>query len=103
MGIDEIEIPDKIYNEIKDISIKLWGTHDNTYGYVTEKLDIINPLNNSPRNVVKIIIMFDHWHQKAISQRISDDAKRVISTCIKAGWPKQIIGLSLEQNAFFKV
>ena len=103
MRIDEIKIPDEIFNEIKDISIKLWGTHDNTHGYVTDKLEVIEPLTNSARNVVKIITMFDHWHQKAISQRISDDAKRVISVCIKAGWPKHIIGLSLEQNAFFKV
>ena len=103
MRIDEIKISDEIYDEIKNVSIKLWGTHSDEHGYVTDKVNQIKDLPNSAYNVAKIIRMFDHWHQKAIAGRISIEARRIVSECIKAGWPKQTIGMDLEQNVFFKV
>ena len=103
MRIEEIKISDEIYNEIKNVSIKLLETHSDEYGYVTDKVSQITDLPNSAYNVAKIIRMFDHWHQKAIAGRISMEAKLTISECIKAGWPKQTIGIDLEQNVFFKV
>jgi len=104
MRMENIIISDEIFNEIKEASIKLWGTHDDGgLGYATEKINYIKDLPNSSTNVAKIIRMFDHWHQKAIAGRISLQAKRVIRECIMSGWPKQTRGQDLEQNAFFKV
>ena len=103
MRIDDIKISEEIYIEIRSTAIRLWRTHEDNFGYVTEKVNSISSLPNSPQNVAKIIRMFDHWHQKAIAGRVSKDAKHIISTCIKAGWPKQTIGRDLENNPFFKV
>jgi hypothetical protein len=103
MRLDSITATDDIYNEIKTMAIRLWKTKDNEFGYVDEKLDVIKDLPNSGRNIAKIIKMFDHWHQEVIADRISIEAKRVISDCIKAGWIPQRIGMDLELNPFFKV
>jgi len=103
MRIDDIKISDEIYNEIRYTSIRLWGTHDDTHGYATKKIDSIKDLPNSASNVVLIIRKFDHWYQKAIAGRISTEAKRTVSTCIKAGWTKQTIGMDFVLNPFFRV
>jgi phage pi2 protein 07 len=103
MKIEDVIVSDKIYEEIKTTAIKLWCTHDNQHGYVTEKVDLIKDLPNSASNVLKIIKMFDHWHQRAIKGRISSDAIYTIKCCIKHGNQPQTIGQDFELNAFFKV
>ncbi len=103
MKLEDIIISEEIFNEIKETSIRLWKTHGEETTYVTEKLEVIEPLQCSPQSVAKIIRMFDIWHQRAIAGRVSEKAKMKISQCIKLGWPKQTIGGDLENNPFFRV
>jgi hypothetical protein len=36
--------PDKIFDEIKEKSIEIWQTYDDTFKYVTGKLDLIKDI-----------------------------------------------------------
>lgn len=55
--------PDEIFNDIKENAIKVWNMMDNTYGYVTEKIDRIKNIQNVQDNAWYMVAMFD-WENK---------------------------------------
>lgn len=69
-----------IFNEIKEAAIKVWNTKDNTYGYVTEKLEIVNAITNYEDNVMICYRMFDHWNKQLMLEELSNEAKEYINT-----------------------
>jgi hypothetical protein len=56
---------EEVFNEMKTIASKIWNTYDNTYGYVNEKLDRINSINNIQDNAMVFYRMFDHQNQNS--------------------------------------
>ena len=75
----EHETPsEKIFNEIKEAAIKVWNTKDNTYGYVTEKLDRVNSITNYSDNVMICYRMFDYGNQRLMRTESSDEALEYI-------------------------
>lgn len=66
---------DEIFNEIKKAAIEIWQTYDNTYGYVDEKMEIINRLENFKDNWGTMVGMFDHPNQMKLLAKLSPEAK----------------------------
>jgi hypothetical protein len=64
---------EEIFNEMKTIASKIWNTYDNTYGYVNEKLDRINSINNIQDNAMVFYRMFDHENQNAFKYSASPE------------------------------
>lgn len=70
---------DKIFNEVKREAIKIWGTYDDTYGYVSEKVEKVNSLKNIEDNLMFIVGMFDLPNQIRLSGNLSNEARKEIS------------------------
>ena len=66
--------PIEIFNEIKASAISVWEIYDNTYGYVTEKLEYINKLENIQDNVMVFYRMFDYINQAKLLNLLSEES-----------------------------
>lgn len=66
---------DEMFQEIKDASIKVWQTMDNTYGYVDEKVDSIKNLQNVRDNYMYMVAMFDINNQMKLFSLLSEETK----------------------------
>lgn len=64
---------DAIFNTIKEASIALWKTYDDTYGYATEKVDRIKDIKNVGDNASYMVAMFDHHNQAKLINSITDE------------------------------
>jgi hypothetical protein len=71
--------PDNIFNEVKEKSIKIWKTYDNTYGYADEKIDYIKTIGNIKDNMMTIIAMFDINNQMKLAGKLSFEANKEIT------------------------
>lgn len=58
--------PEKIFQEMKQISILLWSQYDDTYGYKSNKINRIKDLENIKDNFMYILSMFDLYNQNVI-------------------------------------
>lgn len=69
---------EQIFNEIKDAAKKVWNTKDNTYGYVTEKIERVDQLTNYADNVMVCYRMFDMGNQSLMRSELSPEAIQYI-------------------------
>ena len=69
---------DKIFNEVKEEAIKIWGSYDDTYGYASEKIGRIKDIENIKDNFMYIVAMFDSNNQNKLMQNISFEAQQAI-------------------------
>lgn len=69
---------DKIFDEVKKQSIKIWKTYDNTFGYVDEKVNSIKNMKNIKDNFMYMIAMFDLFNQLRLINNLSQDARLAI-------------------------
>jgi len=69
----------EIFNELKEAATTVWNTFDNTYGYVTEKLEIVNSIENYADNVMISYRMFDNGNQRLMRQELSSEALSYIN------------------------
>jgi hypothetical protein len=67
-----------IFNEIKEVAIKIWSTYDNQFGYVDEKVNRINSIRNYEDNVMVCYRMFDSSNQSKMRNVLSDEALNYI-------------------------
>jgi hypothetical protein len=68
-----------IFNEIKEVAIKIWSTYDNQFGYVDEKVNRINSIRNYEDNVMVCYRMFDSSNQSKMRNVLSDEALEYIN------------------------
>ncbi len=70
---------DEVFHTVKAEAIRQWKTYDDTYGYATEKIKQILPLQNVRDNAWSIIAMFDHNNQaklyEALPQQVIDQIR----------------------------
>lgn len=71
-------ISDELFNELKDNAIEIWQGYDDTYGYASEKIAMVNRISNVKDNYGGIIGMFDHKNQRKLYDRVSPDAQELI-------------------------
>lgn len=84
----------EVFDEVKQKSIEIWKTYDDTYGYATGKIDRIKDLKNINDNVMYMVAMFDGQNQALLAGSLSDEARQQISLRMIAG------GNSPEYNPF---
>lgn len=66
---------DKIFNEIKDAAIEIWKTYDDTYGYASEKIAMVNSIKNFRDNWGTMVGMFDSNNQAKLLAKLSPEAQ----------------------------
>jgi hypothetical protein len=66
---------DEVFEEIKQKSIEIWQTYDDTYGYATEKIDRVKEIKNVKDNYMHIIGMFDSTNQAKLFIELSAETK----------------------------
>jgi len=69
----------EIYNEMKSIASSIWSTYDDTYGYVTGKLNYINSIDNIQDNAMVFYRMFDNQNQETFRANASNEVLTYIS------------------------
>jgi hypothetical protein len=72
----------EIFDGMKEIASQIWNSYDNTYGYVTEKLDYINSFNNIQDNAMVFYRMFDAQNQMKFYHEASDPIRNYINNNI---------------------
>lgn len=85
---------DQIFNEVKEATIKLWKTYDDTYGYATEKVERIKDIQNISDNLMFIVSMFDLTNQAKLAVSLSKEARDAIGDRLRDG------GLDDARNQF---
>ena len=68
----------EIYNEMKSLATQIWSTYDNQYGYVTEKLNYINRIDNIQDNAMVFYRMFDNNNQETFRANASNEVLEYI-------------------------
>ncbi len=64
----------EIFEEMKSAATAVWQTYDNTYGYVTEKLEYINSIGNIKDNAMVFYRMFDYQNQAKMREMLSEES-----------------------------
>jgi hypothetical protein len=62
----------EIFNDMKQAATQVWGTYDNEYGYVDEKLNYVNGLSNIQDNAMVFYRMFDWENQRKFKQLVNE-------------------------------
>lgn len=62
---------DEAFEEMKRECIAEWKTHDNTYGYVDEKVGRIKDIKNVQDNFMYMLAMFDQFGQRKIISNLT--------------------------------
>jgi hypothetical protein len=76
-------LTDEIFNEVRSLVTKIWTTPqiigtDDEFGYVTEKIDIVNSLPQEWTSIIQMIRMFHMLIQRKIYETLSQDANESI-------------------------
>lgn len=68
----------EIFNEMRVAATQIWNTYDNQFGYVTEKLNRINGLENIQDNAMVFYRMFDWGNQITFKTLVSESTLNYI-------------------------
>lgn len=74
---------DEVFNEIKEKSIEIWQTYDDTSGYATEKIDRVKSITNLKDNWGAIVGMFDSTNQYKLLDKLSPEAREKVEKWIR--------------------
>lgn len=68
-----------VFNKMINIATIIWLQYDDEFGYVTEKLDIINNIHNYQDNVMATYRMFDPVNQAKFRKLAPEDVLTYIN------------------------
>ena len=68
----------EIFNDMKQAATQVLETYDNEYGYVDEKLNYVNGLNNIQDNAMVFYRMFDWENQRKFKQLVNEETLEYI-------------------------
>jgi hypothetical protein len=71
-------LTDEVFNEVKNICTKIWNTYDNSFGYVDEKMEVVNSCEKNWTGVILMIRMFHFLIQRQIFNNLSPEANESI-------------------------
>lgn len=67
--------PQEIFDELIAAAKRIWQeNYDDQFGYVTEKLDMINSIHNYSDDVMICYRMFDFNNQRKMREFLSEEA-----------------------------
>jgi len=67
-----------IFNEIKGACIDMWNTFDNTWGYVDDRLFMVEQIHNTGGDVMFLLNMFDPPLRAYVISTLSPEARDYI-------------------------
>lgn len=76
--MSDYTVNDQTFDELKEAAIKVWKGYDNSFGYVDEKLERIEPITNIRDNFGTLIGMFDVNNQMKMYDMVSQEGKEAI-------------------------
>jgi hypothetical protein len=83
-------LTDGIFTEVRSLVTKIWNTFDNEFGYVDEKMAVVNSLPQEWTSVIQMIRMFHVLIQRRIFEALSDEANESIKLeMYDRGWCAQ--------------
>ncbi|MGR3177805.1 MAG: hypothetical protein ACUZ8E_07085 [Candidatus Anammoxibacter sp.] len=65
---------EEIFNEMKQAATEIWQAFDNEFGYVDEKMEIVNRFTNIQDNAMVFCRMFDSVNQGKMMAKLSSEA-----------------------------
>jgi hypothetical protein len=68
-----------VFNKMIDIATTIWLQYDDEFGYVTEKLDIINNIRNYEDNIMAAYRMFHPFNRQKFRALASEDVIEYIN------------------------
>ena len=74
---------DEVFNEIKEKSIEIWQTYDDTYGYASEKIERVNSIANVKDNWGAIVGMFDNHNQHKLLAKLSPEVREKVEKWVR--------------------
>lgn len=77
--------PQEAFEDMRRECVFQWGTHDNTYGYVDEKLSRIQDILNVGDNFMYMFAMFDMNGQRDVVSRLDEETKKEVRERLRAG------------------
>jgi hypothetical protein len=69
---------EEIFNEIKVAAISIWATYDDTYGYASEKIAMVDAIVNFKDNWGTMVGMFDSNNQQRLLEMLSPEAQEKV-------------------------
>lgn len=83
----------EVFDDIKQMSIKIWQSYDNEHGYVDEKVDQIKDLENVKDNYMYMFSMFDVVNQAKLMALVKPETKETIEKALSCphGIPSSLV------------
>ena len=72
------QLPDELFNEMKELAIGIWSSYDNTYYYASDKINSFIHWENIRDNIWSIYWMFDWQNQNILYQNASSELRAKI-------------------------
>ena len=63
-------LDDAVFEDLQSAAIDIWEEYDNTYGYVDEKVEMVENVMNRNSDFIRIINMFDHSNKLKLLARV---------------------------------
>lgn len=70
--------PDNVFQEIKEAALAIWSTYDDTHGYASNKIKLVEPVQNVADNAWYLVAMFDQDNQAALLSMVGDETAELI-------------------------
>lgn len=71
-------VSDEVFNELLREAAIIWQTYDNSHGYVDEKMERLNKLQNYSDNWGTIVGMMDIHNQRKLYDAVGEEARQAI-------------------------
>lgn len=91
-------ISDELFTELKEASIEIWQTYDDTHGYASEKVGRINSIPNVSDNYGTFIGMFDTPNQVKLYEKVGGEGKQLIDQWV--GGMARTVALSINMGLY---
>lgn len=75
------KISDELFNELKEAAFEIWQTYDNSFGYVDEKIAMMQ-FKNVADNYGTFIGMFDIHNQRKLYNKVGSEARALIDNWV---------------------
>lgn len=70
--------PQEIFDDIKRCAISIWKTYDDEFGYATEKVSRVEPIENNQDNWLYIVAMFDIHNQAKLISLVQEETRQYL-------------------------
>jgi len=73
----------EVFEEVKRAAISVWKNYDDTYGYATEKINMIKDIKNIRDNTWYMVAMFDVFNQAKLFDLVNLETAALIRRALR--------------------